>query len=413
MVWLPQHAWDHSTYLNRNGDPLFLMPVHAALGYSEISMPQGLPNEPDNIDDGINHRHQVETTTKLIGPTSGRELISTPFTIANMYNIASIRLARAFESRTQQYNQEFNASEAAPLVSLPKQLTDFQMNALYEFIESQNSTGNIVITVGSDAESIKRMDAIEKQLGQKKWQEALRILHFDNPNLNTPKAFSDLKYWRERYPDTYLIAGNTDNPATARHIAKCGADSVKIGIGPGAMCTTRLNTGIGVPQATAVAAAVMAVKDDNGESMAHIMADGGIRRPKDWVYALGLGADHVMFGSIFGGYKEGFETDDDLDHVKMIIDGQTYVPIYGSASREALLRYHAGKNDWYRTPEGRKAAALLKTTSATDLLDQYRGGLRSALTHRGCGSVDEFQATAQFLPIAGSHVDHSIHTLAI
>ncbi len=413
MMWTPEKAWDHSTFTNKNGDPLFLMPVREALGYGEISMPQRFPDDPHDIENGIQYRHQVSTTTELTGVTSGRKIISTPFTVANMYNIASIRLARSFVERTATYNEEFGASEAAPLVSLPKQLTESQIQSLYEIMEETGNTNNIVLTVGSDEDSIQRMDRLENHIGKDKFRQNLLTLHFDNPNLNTPKAFADLKYWRKRYPQTYLIAGNTDNPVTARHIAKCGADSVKIGIGPGAMCTTRLTTGIGVPQATAVAAAVSALKDKNGEALAHIMADGGMRHPKEWVYALGLGADHVMFGSVFGGYPEGFETDDDLERLKMIIDDRVYVPIYGSASREALKLYHGGKNDWYRTPEGRKAAAQLNTASATKLLDQYRGGLRSALTHRGAGSVDEYQATAQFLPIAGTHVDHTIHTMAI
>lgn len=415
MTWNAAQAWNHAVYTNGSGDPLFFMPPQTLLSYDQITMPQRMPADPTNVEGGINHRHQAVTTTTRVGPQSGREIRSTPIHVANMYNIASVRMARTFRDHTAAYNERYEVNEAPPLVSLPKQLTERQIQLIVDDVQLNGHTGNLVLTVGSDADSPARMDMLEQKLrdvGVNPF-EAIHILHFDNPNLNTPKAFADVTYWRDRYPESYLLAGNTDNPETARYIVESGADAVKIGIGPGAMCTTRIKTGIGIPQASAVAAAVNALKKDDGKKMGHVVADGGIRMPKHWVYALALGADDVMFGSIFGGYAEGFESDADLEAVKIESGEKFYVPVYGSASKTALQTHHADKDSWYKTPEGREAAAILRESSATEVIDDYRGGLRGALTHRGVGSIGEMQETAQFGPISGSHVDHSVHNMEL
>ena len=414
MTYNARQAWDHATFVNESGEPLFLMPPTSTLSYDQITLSQRMPAIPDDVANGINSRQQAVTTTSRIGPTSKREIRSTPIHVANMYNIASIRLAETLEQHSADYNSRYGCDEAAPLVSLPKQLTEHQMSRIVHNVSVRGNTGNIVLTVGSDQDSPERMTALEDKLKSAgiSVHDAIQILHFDNPNLNTPKAFADVKYWRERYPEAYLIAGNTDNPQTALYIAECGADAVKIGIGPGAMCTTRIKTGIGVPQASAVAAAVNALRNEDGSKKAHIIADGGVRYPKHWIYALALGADDIMFGSILGGYREGFETDADLESAMYQPEGSQafFVPVYGSASKMALDNHHSEKDHWYKTPEGRSAGTKLKSESATTLVDDFRGGLRGALTQRGVGTVIELQNNAQFLPITGNHVDHSVNT---
>lgn len=414
MVYDAKTAWDHATFVNEAGEPLFLMPPLTTLSYDQITLSQRLPANPEDVVNGINSRIQAITSTTRIGPTSGREISSTPIHVANMYNIASLRLAATLRDHTDGYNEKYGAQEAPPLVSLPKQLTDYQVDRIVRDITEIGHSSNIVLTVGSDEESPHRMTRVETRLKDAgvDIHDAIRIIHFDNPNLNTPKAFADIKYWRERYPEAYLIAGNTDNPETALYIAECGADAVKIGIGPGAMCTTRIKSGIGVPQASAVAAAVNALREEDGSKKAHIIADGGVRYPKHWIYALALGADDIMFGSILGGYKEGFETDADLKEAEYQPQGESclYVPVYGSASKMALDKHHTDKDHWYKTPEGRSAGTKLKEESATTLVDDFRGGLRGALTQRGVGDINSLQEQAQFLPISGSHVDHSVNT---
>ena len=413
MVYDATTAWNHATYVNEGGEPLFLMPPQHTLSYDQITLSQRLPANPEDVLNGINSRIQATTSTTRIGPTSGREIISTPIHVANMYNIASLRLASTLRVHTTDYNDRYGAEEAAPLVSLPKQLTEHQMGRLIQDVTEIGHTSNIVLTVGSDEQSPHRMTEVETRLREAgiEPRDAIRIIHFDNPNLNTPKAFADVTMWRERYPEAYLIAGNTDNPETALHIAELGADAVKIGIGPGAMCTTRIKSGIGVPQASAVAAAVNALRNEDGTKKAHIIADGGVRYPKHWIYAMALGADDVMFGSILGGYKEGFETDADLEEAMYEPEGECvpFVPVYGSASKMALDTHHEGKDHWYKTPEGRAAGTKLKEESATSLVDDFRGGLRGALTQRGVGDINGLQQNAQFLPISGGHVDHSVN----
>jgi GMP reductase len=184
---------------------------------------------------------------------------------------------------------------------------------------------------------------------------------------------------RQKCPSAKIMAGNVCTPEGAVELEKAGADFIKVGIGPGAVCTTRIKTGVGMPQLTAVMECVAAVKSST------IIADGGIQHPGDVAKALVAGAGGVMIGSMFAGHREGF------DDSQPLIDYGKSVKFYGMSSK-AAQSIHGNVKD-YRASEGRVVLIPYKGSvvqTVTDLL----GGLRSACTYTGSEAPSELHFRA-------------------
>jgi GMP reductase len=189
---------------------------------------------------------------------------------------------------------------------------------------------------------------------------------------------------RELYPTKIIVGGNVATREMVEElILNGGVDVVKVGIGPGSACSTRLKTGVGVPQLSAVMECADAAHGVNG----HIIADGGITCPGDVAKALGGGADFVMLGGQFAGHKE--------NPGKLVnIDGKFFKSFYGMSSKKAQ-KTHYGKMDKYRASEGRELMIPYKG-ELNDTVGDYLGGLRSTCTYIGAKNIKDMPKCTTF-----------------
>jgi IMP dehydrogenase len=207
---------------------------------------------------------------------------------------------------------------------------------------------------------------------------------------------------REAFPEVQLIAGNVATRAGARALIERGADGVKVGVGPGSICTTRVVTGAGVPQLTAIAEAYEAC----AEADVPLIADGGIKFSGDVVKALAAGASSVMIGSLFAGTEESpGET--------VLYQGRTFKEYRGMGSLGAMKR---GSSDRYfqedefderkLVPEGIEGRVPYKGPLSA-LVGQIVGGLRAGMGYLGCADVATLHREARFVRISAAGLKES------
>ena len=189
-----------------------------------------------------------------------------------------------------------------------------------------------------------------------------------------------------------VVAGNVVSAAGVRDLVEAGASIVKVGVGPGAMCTTRMATGVGRPQFSAV----LECAAEAARLGAHVWADGGVRHPRDVALALAAGASNVMVGSWFAGTHE---SPGDLHHDA---DGRAYKESFGMASKRAVTYRTEGEDAFDRArkalfEEGVSAGRMYLDPArpgAEDLIDSIVAGVRSSFTYAGAGSIPEFRERA-------------------
>ena len=206
-----------------------------------------------------------------------------------------------------------------------------------------------------------------------------------------------------------IVAGNVATPEAAEALARAGADAIKIGIGPGSICTTRVVAGVGVPQFTAVLETAAACREHNVSAI----ADGGIRTSGDVVKAIGAGADCVMVGSLLAG------TDEAPGEV-FLYQGRSYKSYRGMGSLGAMARgsadryFQAEVRDQLKlVPEGIEGRVGYKGPVAA-VLHQLVGGLRAGMGYTGSATLDDLRANARFRRITGAGLREShVHDVAI
>jgi len=189
---------------------------------------------------------------------------------------------------------------------------------------------------------------------------------------------------RELYPDKTIIAGNVVTADMTQELILRGADIIKVGIGPGSVCTTRIQTGVGYPQLSAI----IECADAAHGLGAHIIADGGCTCPGDVAKAFGAGADFVMLGGMFAGHKEGGGEVDAINNT---------VTFYGMSSDTAMKKHHGGVAD-YRSSEGRTVEIPYKGNVAFTIQDLL-GGLRSTCTYVGASELKHLSKCTTFVRV--------------
>lgn len=192
---------------------------------------------------------------------------------------------------------------------------------------------------------------------------------------------------RDGLPVEY-IAGNVAAPDGAQYLCESGADVIKVGVGPGSLCTTRIVTGHGVPQLTAIAACALVAAKYNRT----IIADGGIRTSGDVVKALAGGANTVMCGSLFAG------TDQAPGEIFTDVEGNKFKVYRGMASSEAQREFYGNDPD---APEGTSTTIPYKGSLA-DVLKQLIAGVKSGLSYSGCKTIAELQELASWVRITNA-----------
>jgi IMP dehydrogenase len=220
---------------------------------------------------------------------------------------------------------------------------------------------------------------------------------------NILKAVGDI---RSAFPKAQLVAGNVATYEGARALIEAGADTVKVGIGPGSICTTRIVAGVGVPQVTAIQEAFRACRERDR----CLIADGGVKFSGDIVKAIAAGADSVMMGSMFAGTEES-------PGEKILYQGRTYKIYRGMGSIDAMRegscdRYFQDKTSKL-VPEGIVGRVPYKG-SVSESIYQMVGGLRSGMGYVGCGTIKDLQAKSRFMQISMAGLKEShVHDVII
>ena len=216
---------------------------------------------------------------------------------------------------------------------------------------------------------------------------------------------------KKEHPDIQVIGGNIVTGEAARALVDAGADGVKVGIGPGSICTTRVVAGVGVPQVTAIANVAEAL-DGTGVPL---IADGGVRFSGDLAKALVAGAHSIMIGSLFAG------TEESPGEVELY-QGRSYKSYRGMGSMGAMTRRHGSSDRYFQdrteeveklVPEGIEGRVPYKGPLAA-IVHQMLGGLRASMGYTGCRSIEEMRTQPQFVRITGAGVREShVHDVTI
>ena len=224
----------------------------------------------------------------------------------------------------------------------------------------------------------------------------------DTAHGHTRGVVDTLQAIKKAFPHLDVVVGNIATAEAAKYLVKAGADAVKVGIGPGSICTTRIIAGVGVPQLSAVMAVAQALKG----SGVPVIADGGIRYTGDIVKAIAAGADSVMLGSMFAGTEEA-------PGDTIILDGRRYKSYRGMGSLEAM---QAGSKDRYfqdveddvkkLVPEGIVGRVPYKG-NVGEVMYQFVGGLRAGMGYCGAKDIEALQRDAKFVRITAAGVAES------
>jgi GMP reductase len=264
----------------------------------------------------------------------------------------------------------------AMMTCLHKYYSEQQLAAF--FTEGRNPASTF-FTLGIKDDEFAKLRAVQQKA-------ALRLVCVDAANGYTKFFVERVKRIRETFPELTIMAGNVATPDMVQELLISGAaDIVKIGIGPGSVCTTRLTAGVGYPQLSAIIECADAAHGLRG----HVCADGGCRSPGDVVKAFAAGADFVMLGGMLAGHDEceGEWVEEDGRKVAM--------SFYGMSSRRALDRYAGGRKD-YRACEGRLITVPYKGP-VRETLQEITGGIRSACAYVGATRLKDLSKCTTFV----------------
>ena len=234
-------------------------------------------------------------------------------------------------------------------------------------------------------------------------------LVIDTAHGHSSRVIEAVREVKRRHPETQVIAGNVATAEGTRELIQAGVDAVKCGIGPGSICTTRVVTGAGVPQMTAIYNCVQAARG----SGVPVIADGGVKFSGDVAKAIAAGADVVMIGSLFAGTEES-------PGELILYQGRSFKAYRGMGSIGAMRE---GSKDRYAqettemesklVPEGIEGRVPYKGTLA-DMVTQLVGGLRAGMGYTGCRSIQEFQQNTRFVRISPAGLKEShVHDVII
>ncbi|QHI35875.1 GMP reductase [Kordia antarctica] len=290
-----------------------------------------------------------------------------PIMAANMDTVGTFEMAEALASK-----QLFTA--------IHKHYTLDQWNAFMQAIPKAYIP-HIAVSTGTSAKDNEKLKTILTKHPQ------LKFICIDVANGYSQHFVDFLKNARSQFPDKVIIAGNVVTGEMVEELILSGADIVKVGIGPGSVCTTRVKTGVGYPQLSAIIECADAAHGLGG----HIISDGGCSTPGDVAKAFGAGADFVMLGGMFSGHHEsGGEL--------IERNGEKFKQFYGMSSATAMEK-HVGGVAEYRASEGKTVEIPLKGHVA-DTVQDILGGIRSTCTYVGAPRLKELTKRTTFIQVS-------------
>ena len=269
----------------------------------------------------------------------------------------------------------------------------------------KDSMGQLMVgaSVGTSADTDARVKALV--------EAGVDVLVVDTAHGHSKNVIERIKWIKKHYPAVQVIGGNIATAEAAIALADAGADGVKVGIGPGSICTTRIVTGIGVPQITAIANVAAALKDRD----IPLIADGGIRFSGDIPKAIAAGASSVMMGSMFAGTEEA------PGEVELY-QGRTYKSYRGMGSLGAMAKTQGSSDRYFQNvedgaeklvPEGIEGRVPYKGPLAA-IVHQLMGGLRSAMGYTGSVDIQTMRTKPQFISVTTAGMTEShVHDVSI
>jgi IMP dehydrogenase len=254
--------------------------------------------------------------------------------------------------------------------------------------------------VGTSADTMERVQALVEQ--------AVDVIVVDTAHGHSKGVLDTVRRIRDAYPDLQLIGGNIATPAAVAALIEAGVDAVKVGIGPGSICTTRVVAGVGVPQ-------ISAIMECAAEARKHgipVIADGGVKYSGDMVKALAAGADAVMMGSLFAGT-------DEAPGELVLYQGRSYKTYRGMGSIGAMRAgskdryFQSGASDRKLVPEGIEGRVPYRGALAESLF-QLMGGLRAGMGYVGAATLEELRTKSTFRRISSAGLREShVHDVII
>ena len=312
-------------------------------------------------------RAEVDIHREFVFRNSQRKYRGIPIIAANMDTIGTFEMATALAG--------FDVS-----VALHKHYAE---DELVRFFGNLGSGSAIFYSMGIAKADGEKFERVVKRLG-----DAVEYVCIDVANGYTEGFVRFVEKFRQAHPKITVMAGNVVTGEMTEELILSGADIVKVGIGPGSVCTTRTMTGVGYPQLSAVIECADAAHGLGGQ----ICADGGCVAPGDIAKAFGGGADFVMLGGMLAGHDEcGGELVEK--------DGRRYQRFYGMSSRVAMEKYAGGVAD-YRASEGKDVLVDYRGAVA-GTVREILGGVRSACTYVGARKLKELTKRTTFVRVSG------------
>ena len=312
----------------------------------------------------LTSRKEVDLNRTYKFKYSKNEWSGVPIMASNMDGVGELGVAEKLS--------EFNM-----ITCLTKQ---HDVKKLNQYKNLKSIYKNIALSIGIKKEDFDNLDKVLKEFN------FIRFICVDVANGYSERFSSFIKSVREKYPTKTIIAGNVVTADMTQELVLSGADIVKVGIGPGSVCTTRIQTGVGYPQLSAV----MECADAAHGLGAHIIADRGCTCPGDVAKAFGAGADFTMLGGMLAGHDEG--------KGKLIKEkGKKFIEFYGSSSLIANKKHYGGLSD-YRSSEGRIVRVKYRGKIKNTILD-ILGGIRSSCTYVGAPSLKQLSKCTTFVRV--------------
>lgn len=255
-----------------------------------------------------------------------------------------------------------------------------------EFMKSISDevTDYFSVSTGTGSADSEKLTVIMKQHPQ------IKFICIDVANGYSEHFVNFVKKTREQYPDKVIMAGNVVTGEMVEELLLAGADIIKVGIGPGSVCTTRVKTGVGYPQLSAIIECADAAHGLGGQ----IVSDGGCKIPGDIAKAFGGGADFVMLGGMLAGHSEsGGKT--------IEINGEKFKQFYGMSSETAMNKHIGGVAN-YRASEG-KTVEIPYRGAVENTVQDFLGSLRSTCTYVGASRLKELTKRTTFIRVQEQH----------
>ncbi|XP_078501066.1 GMP reductase 2 [Lissotriton helveticus] len=313
----------------------------------------------------LKSRSEVELTRSYTFLNSKQSYNGIPIIAANMDTVGTFEMAKAL--------CKFSLFTAIHKHYSVEQWKEFA-------VKNPDCLQHVAASSGTGQADFEQLERILEAIPQ------VRYICLDVANGYSEHFVQHVKDVRARFPHHTIMAGNVVTGEMVEELLLSGADIIKVGIGPGSVCTTRTKTGVGYPQLSAVIECADAAHGLQG----HIISDGGCCCPGDVSKAFGAGADFVMLGGMFAGHTEcGGETIEK--------NGKKYKLFYGMSSETAMKRHAGGVAD-YRASEGKTVEVVYKGDVESTVKD-ILGGIRSSCTYVGAGKLKELSRRTTFIRV--------------